>query len=121
MDIAIVGGGLCGLSLALNLQRRRLECRLYECAPVIKKLGVGVTLLPHAMREFAALGGTGRMVGSRHRKLGKLLLRSVRTVIYKEARGKLAGYITQDELRALSENYKPIAGFSLDDVAGEPS
>lgn len=27
-------------------------------------------------------------------------------------------YITQAELRALSENYKRIAGFSLSDVAG---
>jgi hypothetical protein len=26
-------------------------------------------------------------------------------------------YITQDELRALSENYKRVAGFSLADVA----
>ena len=29
----------------------------------------------------------------------------------------LDDYITQDELRALSENYKRIAGFSLADVA----
>jgi 5-methylphenazine-1-carboxylate 1-monooxygenase len=28
-------------------------------------------------------------------------------------------YITQDELRALSENYKSIAGFALADVAGQ--
>jgi 2-polyprenyl-6-methoxyphenol hydroxylase-like FAD-dependent oxidoreductase len=31
----------------------------------------------------------------------------------------LDDYITQDELRALSENYKRIAGFSLDDVSRE--
>ena len=30
---------------------------------------------------------------------------------------RLDDYITQDELRALSENYKRIAGFSLADVA----
>jgi 2-polyprenyl-6-methoxyphenol hydroxylase-like FAD-dependent oxidoreductase len=30
-------------------------------------------------------------------------------------------YITQDELRALSENYKRVAGFSLADVAAAPS
>ena len=29
----------------------------------------------------------------------------------------LDNYITQDELRALSENYKRVAGFSLPDVA----
>jgi 5-methylphenazine-1-carboxylate 1-monooxygenase len=48
MDIAIVGGGICGLSLALNLQRRGLYCRVYERAPDIKEPGVGITLLPHA-------------------------------------------------------------------------
>ncbi len=30
---------------------------------------------------------------------------------------RLDDYITQDELRALSDNYKRIAGFSLSDVA----
>ena len=56
MDVAIVGGGICGLSLALNLQRRGISCRIYERAPEIRPLGVGITLLPHAMREFSALG-----------------------------------------------------------------
>jgi 5-methylphenazine-1-carboxylate 1-monooxygenase len=56
MDVAIVGGGICGLSLALNLKERGIACRVYERAPEIKELGVGITLLPHAMREFGALG-----------------------------------------------------------------
>jgi hypothetical protein len=30
-------------------------------------------------------------------------------------------YITQDELRAISENYKRIAGFALADVASPPA
>ncbi|MFL5042329.1 MAG: flavin-dependent oxidoreductase, partial [Xanthobacteraceae bacterium] len=33
---------------------------------------------------------------------------------------RLDDYITQDELRALSDNYKRIAGFALDDVSPEP-
>ena len=44
-DIAIVGGGICGLSLALNLHRLGIACRVYERAPQIKELGVGITLL----------------------------------------------------------------------------
>ena len=55
MDVAI-GGGICGLSLALNLKERGVACRVYERAPEIRELGVGITLLPHAMREFSALG-----------------------------------------------------------------
>ncbi len=54
MTIAIIGGGICGLSLAMNLHRLGIACRVYERAPEIKELGVGITLLPHAMREFDA-------------------------------------------------------------------
>jgi len=56
MNVAIVGGGICGLSLALNLSQRGISCRVYERALEIKELGVGITLLPHAMREFTMLG-----------------------------------------------------------------
>src|SRR6185295_15489816 len=56
MDIAIVGGGIGGLTLALALHQRGIPCRVYESAPEVKELGVGITLLPHAMREMAALG-----------------------------------------------------------------
>lgn len=56
MHIAIVGGGICGLSLALKLHKRGISCHLYERAPEIREIGVGITLLPHAMREFVALG-----------------------------------------------------------------
>ena len=55
MTIAIVGGGICGLTLALNLHARGIACRVYEAAPEVKELGVGITLLPHGMREFTAL------------------------------------------------------------------
>ena len=56
MTIAIIGGGICGLSLALHLHARGIACQVYEAAPELKELGVGITLLPHAMRELSALG-----------------------------------------------------------------
>ena len=43
-------------SLALQLHQRDIPCRVYERAPEITDLGVGITLLPHGMREFTALG-----------------------------------------------------------------
>src|SRR4051794_39837154 len=64
MNVAIIGGGICGLSLALNLQRRGIACRVYERAPEIKALGVGITLLPHAMREFTALGVAAEVIAA---------------------------------------------------------
>ena len=50
--IAIVGGGIGGLTL----HQRGLTCDVFETAPEVKELGVGITLLPHAMWELAGLG-----------------------------------------------------------------
>ena len=55
-EITIVGGGIGGLALALNLHKHKISCRVYEAAPSLKELGVGITVLPHAMRELTALG-----------------------------------------------------------------
>jgi 2-polyprenyl-6-methoxyphenol hydroxylase-like FAD-dependent oxidoreductase len=44
-DIAIIGGGIAGLSLALNLHQRGIACRVYERAPEVKELGVGIDSL----------------------------------------------------------------------------
>jgi 2-polyprenyl-6-methoxyphenol hydroxylase-like FAD-dependent oxidoreductase len=53
--VTIVGGGICGLTLALALERRSIECRVYEAAPEFLPLGVGITLLPHGTRELVEL------------------------------------------------------------------
>jgi 2-polyprenyl-6-methoxyphenol hydroxylase-like FAD-dependent oxidoreductase len=92
MEIAIIGGGICGLSLALNLQRRGLSCRVYERAPEVKELGVGITLLPHAMREFTALGVQDELMKVGIENLESCFFNRFGQLIYKEARGKYAGY-----------------------------
>ena len=63
-EISIVGGGIAGLALALNLHKRAILCRVYEAAPVIQEIGVGITILPHAMRELAALGLRDELVAA---------------------------------------------------------
>ena len=55
-DILIVGGGIGGLALALALHARGLACRVFEAAPRFQPLGVGINMLPHAIRELSALG-----------------------------------------------------------------
>lgn len=92
MDIAIVGGGIAGLSLALNLHRHGLRARVYERAAEVRPLGVGITLLPHAMREFAALG-----VADAIERDGVVIAESAffnrfGQRIYGEPRGRDAGY-----------------------------
>lgn len=92
MHIAIVGGGICGLSLALNLHKRGISCHLYERAPEIRELGVGITLLPHAMREFAALGVGDELLAAGIENVESCFFNRFGQLIYKEPRGKLSGY-----------------------------
>jgi 2-polyprenyl-6-methoxyphenol hydroxylase-like FAD-dependent oxidoreductase len=57
VKIAIVGGGIGGMTLALALHDAGLgEVQIYESAQAIKELGVGINVLPHAVRELSELG-----------------------------------------------------------------
>lgn len=56
MQIVIAGAGIGGLTLALMLHRRGIECRVYESAQELRPLGVGINLLPHAVSELEQLG-----------------------------------------------------------------
>jgi 5-methylphenazine-1-carboxylate 1-monooxygenase len=56
MDVLVVGAGIGGLALALRLHQRGIPCRVFEAAPELQPLGVGITLLPHGTRELAELG-----------------------------------------------------------------
>lgn len=56
LQVAIIGAGIGGLVLALELHRAGITCRVYEAAPEIRPLGVGINILPHAA---AVLGGLG--------------------------------------------------------------
>jgi 2-polyprenyl-6-methoxyphenol hydroxylase-like FAD-dependent oxidoreductase len=91
-DIAIVGGGICGLALALNLHRRGISCRVYERAPELRELGVGITLLPHAMRELMTLGIGDELLAAGIENKESCFFNRFGQLIYKEPRGKFAGY-----------------------------
>ena len=92
MEVAIIGGGICGLSLALNLHKRGLSCHVYERAPEVKELGVGITLLPHAMREFTTLGVGDELFAAGIETRESCFFNRFGQLIYKEDRGKYAGY-----------------------------
>lgn len=92
MKVAIVGGGIAGLGLALNLRRRNVDCTVYESAPAIKELGVGITLLPHAMREMSALGLLDALRPLAIENAESRFFNRFGQLIYKEPRGLAAGY-----------------------------
>jgi len=91
-EIAIVGGGICGLSLALGLHARGIAARVYERAPELKELGVGITLLPHAMREFAALGLQAEIEKAGIETRESCFFNRFGQLLYREERGRFAGY-----------------------------
>ena len=54
--IAIIGGGIGGLTLALALHARGQSCQVYEAVPEFEPLGVGINMLPHAIGALSGLG-----------------------------------------------------------------
>jgi len=61
MKAIIVGGGIGGLTTALMLRSRGIQCELYEQSDTIRELGVGINTRPHAIRELAGLGLLDRL------------------------------------------------------------
>ena len=92
MEILIIGGGIAGLTLALSLHAAGVPCRVFEAAPEIRPLGVGINLLPHGTRELTELGLqeslARRAVATRevcfYNRFGQR--------IFSEPRGRFAGY-----------------------------
>jgi 2-polyprenyl-6-methoxyphenol hydroxylase-like FAD-dependent oxidoreductase len=65
---------------------------VYERAPEVKELGVGITILPHAMREFTALGIGDDLFKAGIENVESCFFNRFGQLIYKEPRGKFAGY-----------------------------
>jgi 5-methylphenazine-1-carboxylate 1-monooxygenase len=52
----IAGAGIAGLTTALSLHQVGIEVLVADSAAELKPLGVGINLLPHAVRELTELG-----------------------------------------------------------------
>jgi 5-methylphenazine-1-carboxylate 1-monooxygenase len=92
MTILIAGGGIAGLSLGLTLQQIGVPFHIYESAPELRPMGVGINLQPNAVRELFDLGLDAELdkIGIRTRQLG--FYTKLGKTIWEEPRGLEAGY-----------------------------
>ncbi|VCU70835.1 3-hydroxybenzoate 6-hydroxylase [Pigmentiphaga humi] len=92
MKVAIIGGGIGGLTLALQLHSRGIGCEVFEAVPVVKEIGVGITLLPHATKELAALGLLEELEALGIENEESVFYNRYGQFVYSEPRGRHAGY-----------------------------
>ncbi|KAL8419193.1 hypothetical protein RB594_002414 [Gaeumannomyces avenae] len=73
LHVAIIGGGVAGVALALGLQTRGVSFALYERAPAVTDVGAGIGLSPNAERAMLLLDrdptGGGPVAGGYRRVL----------------------------------------------------
>ena len=55
MRAVIAGGGIGGLTTAVALHQAGIDVDVFEQASEVRELGVGINMLPHAVKELAAL------------------------------------------------------------------
>lgn len=92
LQVIIIGGGVGGLTLALELHRHGINSRIYEAAESLEPLGVGSNILSQAARILDRLGLTPTL-----RATGVITAESVfynrfGQLVYAEPAGLAAGY-----------------------------
>jgi 5-methylphenazine-1-carboxylate 1-monooxygenase len=92
MTILIAGGGIGGLTLALSLHQIGVAARVFESVPALKPLGVGINVLPHAVRELVELGLLKRLEANGVRTKELAYFSKLGQPIWSEPRGLEAGY-----------------------------
>ncbi len=92
MKAIIVGGGIGGLTTALMLRARGIDCELYEQADTIRELGVGINTLTHAIRELTGLGLLDRLDAIAIRTDELHYLNRHGQEVWREKRGLGAGF-----------------------------
>ncbi len=92
MRIAIAGAGIGGLTAALGLHATGHEVTVFEAAPRIQPLGVGINLLPHAARILDGLGVLDALLAQGVATQELAYYNCFGQRIWSEPRGLLAGY-----------------------------
>ncbi|PLC48674.1 flavin-dependent oxidoreductase [Pollutimonas subterranea] len=92
MNVIIVGAGIGGLTLALMLNQKGIDCDIFESVREIKPLGVGINLLPHAVTELEHLGLLEALAATAVPTSALHYYNQYGQLIWQEPRGLDAGY-----------------------------
>ena len=92
MRIAIVGGGIVGLTTAVSLARVGLRPTVHEAVRKPSPLGVGINVLPHAVRELTELGLLEKLRGIGVSIEDLVYRMADGREVWQEPRGIAAGY-----------------------------
>src|SRR3954470_18206093 len=92
MTVLIAGGGIGGLTLGLRLPPICVTCPVFESVAALKPLGVGINVLPHAVRELIELGLLDQLDACGVRTKELAFFSKHGKPIWSEPRGLEAGY-----------------------------
>jgi 2-polyprenyl-6-methoxyphenol hydroxylase-like FAD-dependent oxidoreductase len=92
MKALIAGAGIGGLTTALFLHKAGIEAEIFERADEVRELGVGINMLPHAVKELAGLGLMADLDAEGIRTRELIYANRFGQVVWQELRGVDAGY-----------------------------
>jgi 2-polyprenyl-6-methoxyphenol hydroxylase-like FAD-dependent oxidoreductase len=100
-QFAIVGGGIGGLTLAIALQRKGFNVKIYENAAEIKPLGAGLALAANAVKALTEIGISDNIL-----KAGNIL----KVVRIKDQKGSI---LTETNAEKLSLKFGIVNNFTI--------
>src|SRR5215467_10597814 len=92
MKAIIIGGGIGGLTTALMMHARGIDCEVFEQTDAVRELGVGINTLPHAIKELAQLGLLSKLDQAGIRTHELFYMNRSGQEIWREPRGTDAGF-----------------------------
>lgn len=93
MNVLVVGAGIGGLTLALELHQAGIPCRVLEAVERLEPIGAGINLLPHAVRVLDRLEVADRLEATGVETREAAFYNRFGQFVYREPVGRHAGYL----------------------------